>query len=57
MTSLQRLPTRLDGLVLLEPAVHGDERGFFVETYSREAYQAAGISVEFVQDNHSLSFF
>ncbi len=55
MTSLQRLPTRLDGLVLLEPAVHGDERGFFVETYGREAYQAAGISVEFVQDNHSRS--
>ncbi len=55
MTLLQRLPTRLDGLVLLEPAVHGDERGFFVETYGREAYQAAGISVEFVQDNHSRS--
>ncbi len=55
MSSLQRLPTRLDGLVHLEPAVHGDERGFFVETYGREAYQEAGISVEFVQDNHSRS--
>lgn len=55
MSSLHRLPTRLDGLVLIEPAVHGDARGFFVETYGREAYRASGIGVEFVQDNHSRS--
>lgn len=53
--SLERLPTRLDGLVLLAPAVHADERGFFVETYSREAYRDAGVAVDFVQDNHSRS--
>jgi dTDP-4-dehydrorhamnose 3,5-epimerase len=53
--SMQRLPTRLDGLVLLAPAVHGDERGFFVETYREELWQKHGIPTEFVQDNHSRS--
>lgn len=53
--TLERLPTRLEGLVHLQPAVHGDERGFFVETYSREAYAAVGVDSEFVQDNHSRS--
>jgi dTDP-4-dehydrorhamnose 3,5-epimerase len=52
---IERLPTRLDGLVLLQPSVHADERGFFVETYSRGPYRAAGVEVEFVQDNHSRS--
>jgi dTDP-4-dehydrorhamnose 3,5-epimerase len=49
------LPTKLDGVVLLEPAVHGDERGFMVETFSRDAWAEAGIGVEFVQQNHSRS--
>lgn len=54
---MQRLPTRLDGLALLAPTVHGDERGFFVETYRAESWSSAGIpSPEaFVQDNHSRS--
>lgn len=52
---VDRLPTRLEGLVLLEPAVHADERGFFVETYARDAYRAAGVDAAFVQDNHSRS--
>lgn len=55
MSGLRRVDTRLDGLVLLEPTVHGDERGFFVETYSREIYRDAGVAAEFVQDNHSRS--
>ena len=55
MTTLGRLPTRLDGLVLLAPTVHSDERGFFVETYSRDAYRGLDLDVEFVQDNHSRS--
>ena len=52
---LQR--TRLAGLVAIEPAVHGDERGFFCETYRREWHAAMGIADEelFVQDNHSRS--
>ena len=48
-------PARLAGLVLLAPAVHADDRGFFVETYARDAYRAAGVDADFVQDNHSRS--
>ena len=53
--SMQRLETRLDGLVLLEPAVHGDARGFFVETFRADVAEANGIPLAFVQDNHSRS--
>jgi dTDP-4-dehydrorhamnose 3,5-epimerase len=49
------IETKLDGLVLLEPAVHGDERGFLVESFSAAAWADAGVSGEFVQDNHSRS--
>jgi dTDP-4-dehydrorhamnose 3,5-epimerase len=52
---MRRLPTELDGLVLLEPVIHGDERGFFVETYRRHAFADLGIADDFVQDNHSRS--
>ena len=51
----ERLPTKLDGVVLLEPVVHGDERGFMVETFARDAWAEAGVDVEFVQQNHSRS--
>ena len=50
-----RLETRLDGLVLLEPTVHGDERGFLVETFSERDWREAGVECDFVQDNHSRS--
>jgi dTDP-4-dehydrorhamnose 3,5-epimerase len=49
------LETRLHGLVLIEPEVHGDDRGFLVETYSAPHWRELGIDVEFVQDNHSRS--
>jgi dTDP-4-dehydrorhamnose 3,5-epimerase len=51
------LETCLPGLVLLGPRVHGDERGFFLETYSAADWSAAGLPPhsEFVQDNHSRS--
>ena len=52
---MEPLPTRLDGPVLLRPAVHGDERGFFQETYRRSTFTELGIPDEFVQDNHSRS--
>jgi len=52
---MQRLPTRLPGLVLLAPAVHGDARGFFMETYRADAWAAHGVPTEFVQDNQSRS--
>jgi dTDP-4-dehydrorhamnose 3,5-epimerase len=50
-------PTGLAGLVVIEPAVHGDERGFFCETYRRQWHAQAGIAEDelFVQDNHSRS--
>lgn len=47
--------TALPGVLLLEPIVHRDSRGFFLETYQRERYYQAGIEVDFVQDNHSSS--
>lgn len=48
-------PTRLPGVLLFEPRVYGDERGFFVETFREEWLQQAGIGHGFVQDNHSRS--
>lgn len=51
----EALPTKLDGVVLVEPAVHGDDRGFFVETFSRERWRELGVEAEFVQHNHSRS--
>ncbi|HYG97272.1 MAG TPA: dTDP-4-dehydrorhamnose 3,5-epimerase, partial [Solirubrobacterales bacterium] len=51
----ERLETKLDGVVLVEPQVFGDERGFFVETFSREAWREMGVDAEFVQHNHSRS--
>ena len=49
------LETRLAGLEVLQPHVFVDDRGFFVETYRRADLVAHGITVEFVQDNHSRS--
>lgn len=49
-------PTRLPRVLLIEPTVHGDERGFFLETFQAERYLAkAGIASSFVQDNQSRS--
>jgi dTDP-4-dehydrorhamnose 3,5-epimerase len=52
---MRLLATRLDGPRLIEPAVMGDERGFFCETYRRDAFGDLGIPEELVQDNHSRS--
>ncbi len=54
---MRLLPGRLDGLIAIEPDVHGDERGFFAETYRRAWHPDAGIPAgeEFIQDNHSRS--
>lgn len=49
------LPTAIPEVIVVEPQVFGDERGFFMETYHRARFAAAGIDVEFVQDNHSRS--
>ena len=45
----------IPGIILVEPDVHRDERGFFLESYHVGKYQEAGIKEDFVQDNHSLS--
>jgi dTDP-4-dehydrorhamnose 3,5-epimerase len=47
--------TKLDGVVLVEPQVHGDERGFMLESYAREEWAGLGVDVDFVQQNHSRS--
>jgi len=52
---VQRLDTKLDGPILIAPRVFGDERGFFCETYRRNAFAELGIPEEMVQDNHSRS--
>lgn len=48
-------PTELHGVVVIEPDVHRDERGFFLEVYHGRKFSAAGIDACFVQDNHSRS--
>jgi len=49
-------PTALPEVLLLEPAVFGDERGFFMESFNARAFrEATGVQTEFVQDNHSRS--
>ena len=52
---MERLATRLEGPILFGPVVHGDERGFFLESYRRALFTELGIDEEFVQDNHSRS--
>ena len=45
----------IEGLCVIEPAVHGDERGYFMETYNANDMKEAGIDILFVQDNQSMS--
>ncbi|MCH4166870.1 MAG: dTDP-4-dehydrorhamnose 3,5-epimerase [Megasphaera sp.] len=47
--------TKIDGVVILEPQVFGDHRGFFMESWSKRTMEAAGLYYDFVQDNHSSS--
>ena len=49
------IPTELPGVILIEPKVFRDERGFFLETYHQAKFAQAGLDVTFVQDNHSRS--
>ncbi len=52
---MRALTTRLEGPVLIEPVVHGDARGFFLETYRQDRLGQLGVADQFVQDNHSRS--
>lgn len=49
------IPTRLPDVLLIEPRVFGDERGFFLESWNEREFEHAGIHARFVQDNHSRS--
>ena len=49
------IETNLPGVLIVEPKVFGDERGFFFESYNKQRYQELGIKTEFVQDNVSFS--
>jgi dTDP-4-dehydrorhamnose 3,5-epimerase len=49
------IPCPLEGLLLIEPDVFGDNRGFFLESWNQRRYRDAGIALDFVQDNFSLS--
>ena len=51
----KRIDTKLDGLVVIEPDVFGDDRGFLVETYRGDLWHELGVDVDFVQHNHSRS--
>jgi len=52
---MKKIATSLPGILLLEPRVFGDERGFFMESYNQRTFAALGIAEVFVQDNHSFS--
>lgn len=52
---MEFVPTNIPEVILLRPKVFGDERGFFLETYRADEFIKAGITVTFVQDNHSGS--
>ena len=49
------IKTSIDGVMIIEPTAFGDSRGYFMETYQREDFIKGGITVEFVQDNQSMS--
>ena len=55
MSKFKRVETGIKDLVVIEPTVFGDDRGFFMETYSKKDFQEIGLNMEFVQDNHSKS--
>jgi dTDP-4-dehydrorhamnose 3,5-epimerase len=55
MAPFKVIPTSLPGVIILEPRVFGDERGFFLESYNERAMAEVGIKQRFVQDNHSCS--
>lgn len=55
MAKFNKIETGLEGAYILEPTVFGDERGFFLESYSKRDFEEIGIPYEFVQDNHSKS--
>ncbi|WP_010336379.1 dTDP-4-dehydrorhamnose 3,5-epimerase [Sphingobium yanoikuyae] len=52
---MELIPTEIEGLLIVEPRVFGDERGFFLESWNRRTFSQLGLDLDFVQDNHSRS--
>ena len=52
---MKRIDTKLPGVCIVEPDVHGDQRGYFMETYNQKTFEDIGITATFVQDNQSMS--
>jgi len=55
MSNFKFIKQSIPGLYLVEPKVYGDHRGFFMEHYNHKEFEAAGIGLQFIQDNHSRS--
>ncbi len=55
MSKFNFIKTSIDGVIIIEPTVFGDERGYFMETYQKEEFKQLGLDVDFVQDNQSSS--
>ena len=55
MGQIKVTKTEIEGLYIIEPAVHGDNRGYFMETYNQRDMEEAGLNMVFVQDNQSMS--
>ncbi len=55
MSKYTRIDTPIEGLYVIEPTIHGDRRGFFMESYTQQDFEEMGIELPFVQDNHSCS--
>ena len=55
MGQIRVTPCPIEGLYVIEPTVHGDSRGYFMETYSQRDMEQAGLTMQFVQDNQSMS--
>lgn len=55
MSQIKVTPCSIDGLYVIEPTVHGDSRGYFIETYNQRDMEEAGLNMAFVQDNQSMS--
>jgi len=55
MAEINVIRTSIDGLLIIEPTVFSDDRGYFMETYNQHAFTDAGLNMTFVQDNQSMS--
>ena len=55
MGKFKRIDTSIEGVCIIEPTVFGDNRGYFMETYSKADFEEIGLNYDFVQDNQSKS--